>query len=387
MIIAVDEAIPYWEEAFTRLGEIRLFSGRKLRPQYIRDADALIVRSVTAVNASLLEGTSVRFVASVSAGMDHLDQKYLKSRDIYFTNAAGCNADSVCQYIITSLQVVAERKNWDLKSKSLAIIGVGNVGSRVEKEARKLGMKVLLCDPPLRDITGDSRYQSFEEVLEADILTFHVPLTMNEPYPTWHMLDQKVLDCLSDRQFLINSARGAVFDNKALRQALQEHWIGGAVLDVWEGEPRIDYSLLDLLDIGTPHIAGITLDGKIRGIEMVLKEFCSFLGVPIPWNSRLAFPAKRHIQLPSDILGGKALRWVLLEACNILQDDTNLRALRDLPVEQAAEGFDHLRNDYPLRLEFRHFVVELKDEQFELADSLKAAGFNVLQLASAVRGN
>ena len=172
MIIAVDEAIPYWEEAFSELGKIRPYSAKGLKPADIRDADVLVVRTVTRVNASLLEGSSVRFVAAASAGIDHIDQAYLKARGIHFSYAAGCNANSVSEYIVTALHVIASRKGWNLKDKSLAVMGVGNVGSRVAQKARALGMKVLLCDPPLRDSTGDAQYQPLDDVLRRGYFEF-----------------------------------------------------------------------------------------------------------------------------------------------------------------------------------------------------------------------
>jgi erythronate-4-phosphate dehydrogenase len=285
MIIALDEAIPFWKEAFSNLGELCPFSGRSLKPEEIRHADALIVRSVTPVDVSLLEGSPVQFVASATAGVNHIDQEYLKARGIYFCYAPGCNADSVSEYIITALYATASRRQWNLPKKSLAVIGVGNVGFRVAKKTRALGMKVLLCDPPLRDSTGDPQYLSFDDVLGADILTFHVPLVSEGPYPTWHMLDRKTLDRLLPTQFLLNSARGAVFDNRELKSALQDGRIEGAVLDVWEGEPRIDYALLDSVDIGTPHIAGGGLDGKIRAVEMAREGLCRFFAIQSPWNT------------------------------------------------------------------------------------------------------
>jgi len=181
MNIAVDKAIPGWEEAFSDLGEVRPYSAKDLKPADIRDADALVVRTVTPVNVSLLEGSAVRFVAAASAGTDHIDQAYLKSRGIHFSYAAGCNANSVSEYISTALHIIASRKGWTLEGRSIAVVGVGNVGSRVAEKARALGMNVLLCDPPLRDLTGDSQYKSLDDVLNTDILSFHVPLASGGP--------------------------------------------------------------------------------------------------------------------------------------------------------------------------------------------------------------
>jgi erythronate-4-phosphate dehydrogenase len=377
MIIALDRAMPYWEEAFSKLGEIRLFSGSDLKPETIRDADALIVRSVTPVQAPLLDNSSVRFVAAACVGTDRIDMAYLKKRGIAFAYAAGCNANSVSEYIVTALHVIANRRGWELKKKSLAVIGVGNVGSRVARKAQALGMEVILCDPPLRDRTGDERYRSYDDALKADIMSFHVPLTREEPYPTWHMLDRRILDRLSPEQFLINSSRGAVFDNRELKCALQKRKIAGAALDVWEGEPQIDYSLLELVDIGTPHLAGTTLDGKIRATEMVRDEFCRFYGLKSSESMGELYPSPQKIQPANEKSGQLAILSVLQQIFNITQHDANLRALSSLPPERAAEDFEHLRISQVLRPEFPHYVVELEERQKDLADIFLDLGFSV----------
>jgi erythronate-4-phosphate dehydrogenase len=381
MIIALDRAMPYWEEAFSELGEIRLFSGNDLRPETLRDADALIVRSITPVRAPLLDNSSVRFVAAACAGIDHIDQTYLKERGVAFGYAAGCNANAVSEYITTALHVVAARRGWKLESKSLAVIGVGNVGSLVARKARAIGMEVLLCDPPLRDRTGDPQYQSYDDVLTADILSFHVPLTREGLYPTWHMLDRRILDRLSPKQFLINSSRGAVFDNQELKCALQMRKIAGAVLDVWEGEPRIDYSLLELADIGTPHLAGTTLDGKIRATEMVCDEFCRFFGMKSSGSLGEFYPGPIQIHPSNETSDLRVILSVLEQINDLTQDDADLRAFGSYPKEraaEAAEGFEDLRTGQVLRPEFPHFVVELEEHQKRLADLFIGLGFRIM---------
>jgi len=377
MIIAVDEEIPFWEEAFTPFGEVRPFTGRGLKTHDLRDVDALIVRSITPVNASLLDGTSVRFVGGASAGFDNIDRDFLRDRGIAFHCAAGCNADSVSEYIITALHIIASRRNWTLKEKSIAVIGVGNVGSRVVKKAGALGMRVYLCDPPLRDLTGDSRYRPLDDVLQADILTFHVPLTSGGAYPTWHMLDRKILERLSPEQVVINSSRGPVFDSRELKTALEARKISGAVLDVWEGEPVIDYSLLEMVDIGTPHIAGTALDGKIRATEMIREELGRFCGIRLPGFADSKYPPATRISPGQGTTGQDAVASVLLQVFDLLSKDAALRALHSIPVEQAAAGFDKLRANHPLRLEFRHFIVGLAEIHKDLANTFLALGFKI----------
>jgi erythronate-4-phosphate dehydrogenase len=379
MIIALDQAIPYWEDAFSEIGDIRPFPAKELKPENIREVDALIVRTVTPVNASLLDGSSVRFVAAASAGIDHIDQDYLNRHGIHFCSAAGCNADAASEYVITALHAIASREKWDLRGKSLAVIGVGSVGSRVVKKACALGMEVLLCDPPLGELTGDPDYLRFDDVLGADILSFHVPLVSGGPYPTCHMIDGDVLDRLSHRQFLINCARGAVVDTQELKAALLDRRIGGAVLDVWEGEPQIDYGLLELVHIGTPHIAGSGLEGKIKATEMVQEGLYRFLGVQNSrGNMESLYPKPRLIHPLQEARSDQAvISSVLQQAYDILEDDAKLRALKRMGANRAAENFHRLRSEYQLRAEFRHFVVDLTKRHSDLAETFAALGFKL----------
>ena len=383
MIIAVDEKIPYWEQAFPPVGEVRLFSARKVRPIDLGAAEALVVRSVTRVDADLLEGTRVRFVGTATIGMDHLDEKYLKRRGIYFTNAAGSNANSVAEHIVAALLLTARRKEWNLASRSMAVIGVGHVGSRVVHKAACLGISTVLCDPPLRESTGDKKYLFLEDVLDSDILTLHVPLTKEVPYPTWHMFDETLLGRLTPRQFLLNTSRGAVIDNRALKHTLRRNAIEGAALDVWEGEPRIDYELLRMTDLGSPHIAGYSLDGKVQGTAMILEELCRFFGIPSAWDPTGIYPPLARIAPAPGTTNLDAVCSVVLQAFDILVPDANLRALERLAPDVAASAFDRLRNDYPLRPEFRHFVVELGGKNEDLAACLSGIGFLVSGAASA----
>jgi erythronate-4-phosphate dehydrogenase len=385
MIIAVDDAIPFWQETFPQLGKVRPFSGRKVTNHDIRDADALIVRSVTPVEKDLLEGSTVRFVATATIGTDHLDQEYLNSRGIFVTSAAGSSANAVAEYVIAALLAVAGKRGWDLARMSLGIIGVGNIGKRVDLKARALGMNVRLCDPPLRDLTGDSRYRPFDEVLQSDILTFHVPLICSGPYPTRHMMNQNTLAGLSSRQFLINSSRGEVFSQDDLKAALQKGKIAGAVFDVWHDEPNIDFQLLSLLDIGTAHIAGYSLDARIRATEMIFGQLCSFWNISCSWNNGRHYPENKPIALDGKHRGEEILRTAVPGAYDILEDDRKLRALEGLPKAEAAKSFDRLRSEYKLRPEFTHFVIRLTPEQSAEAEILLGLGFQV-EISETVNG-
>lgn len=385
MIIAVDKAIPFWQETFSLLGLVRPFSGRHVTNRDIRDADALIVRSVTAVDKDLLERSSVRFVATATVGTDHLDLKYLKSCGIAVASAAGSSANAVSEYTTGALLAVAGKRGWNLAKMSLGIIGAGNIGKKVEIKARALGMTVLLCDPPLKDLTDDPKYLPFDEILQSDILTFHVPLILDGPYPTWHMINQETLIHLSQRQFLINSSRGAVFNQDDVKAALQEGKIAGVALDVWHDEPKVDYGLLNLADIGTAHIAGYSLDARIRATEMIFQQLCSFCGVSLSWENHGHYPKTMQIALDRNCRGENAIQKAVLEAYDILEDDQNLRALEVLPETEAARGFERLRTDYKLRPEFSHFAVQLALEHRAKAKFFAELGFQ-MEMSEAENG-
>lgn len=375
MIIALDRSIPYWKEFFSGMGEVRPFEGRCVTPGEIRDADALIVRTVTPVDAPLLEGSAVRFVGAASAGMDHVDTGVLERMGIRFGYAAGCNAEAVSDYVLTALQAVAARRDWDLGDRSLAVIGVGHVGSRVARKASALGMEVLLCDPPRGALTGESRYRPLERVLGADILTFHVPLTRTGPCPTWHMVDRELLGRLSPRQVVINSSRGGVVDGRALASALRANALSGAVLDVWEGEPRIDFRLLETAEIGTPHIAGSSREGKIRATGMIAAELGRFFGYRNPGNNGTLFPEPGLVRPGAGTRGREAVAGVLARILDLGREDAELRALAAAPPEEAARGFERLRTERELRPEFSGTIVELGGEHAALAGVFATMGF------------
>jgi erythronate-4-phosphate dehydrogenase len=288
--------------------------------------------------------------------------------------------------VVAALLVTAQSKGWILAGRTIGIIGAGHIGSLVEKKAAALGMQVMLCDPPLRESTGDRRYGFLDDVLDADILTLHVPLTSGGRYPTRHMISREVLQHFSPRQIVINSSRGAVVCGPDLKQALHAQRIGGAILDVWEGEPRIDYGLLDLAVLGTSHIAGSSQDGKVRGTAMIFEELCRHFGMASEWDSRDLFAPPRRLRPEPGTDGQEAIRSIVLQAYDIRRDDGDLRALRGMPEAAAATGFDRLRNEYVLRPEFPHFIVE-RAEDCDMARTFRSLGFTVADpgCASIVR--
>ena len=379
MKIVADENIPYVQEVFGSLGRVECVSGRALDRNNLKDAEALLVRSITRVDAELLEGTQVRFVGTATIGTDHIDQEYLRAREIAFTSAAGSNANSVAEYVITALLVLAQRNGWDLQDKTLGIVGVGNIGSRVEKMAPVLGLKVLCNDPPLQRQTDDARFVDLEQVLAADFITVHVPLTRTGSDPTYHLFDEAVLRQLSPQTVLINTSRGAVVDNLALNARLEQNGLGAAVLDVWEPEPEINLDLLERVAIGTPHIAGYSLDGKANGTAMLYERLCEFLDLApqVEVQTFLPPPVVSEIELDSGLPGQQVLAQAMSAIYDICRDDRDLRQIAHQPPDSQGKFFDQLRKNYPIRREAANTRVILSQSNPALAEKLDRLGFQV----------
>lgn len=374
MKIVADANIPFAEEAFGSLGQVTLLPGRAIGPEQVRDADVLIVRSVTPVGPALLEGSRVRFVGSATIGLDHVDEPYLHTRGIAFAYAPGSNANSVAEYVIAALLALGRER---YEGRILGIIGVGRIGTLVQEKALALGMTVLANDPPL-ERAGRAGLVSLEELLcNSDIVTCHVPLTREGPDATFHLLDEARLVLLQPHAAVINTARGAVVDNAALLRALRGGRLGGAVLDVWEHEPEPDPALVEAVTLGTPHIAGYSFDGKVNGTKMLYDAVCAFLGrgrdrgfpnVPSEGNAP-------PVEIEADASLDGILRSLVGKAYDIRRDDAALRASLKLPQPERARAFDLLRAEYPRRLEFRHTRVVLPPNLSRLRKALSGLGF------------
>ncbi|KIF50350.1 4-phosphoerythronate dehydrogenase [Vibrio owensii] len=279
MKIIVDENMPYAEELFSQLGEVILKPGRTLTADDLVDVDALMIRSVTKVNAELIsKANKLKFVGTATAGMDHVDQALLKEKGIFFTAAPGCNKVGVAEYAFSVMMVLAKQQGFSVFDKTVGIIGAGQVGSYLEKCLKGMGINVLINDP-FKQEEGDSRsFTPLAELIErSDIITLHTPITKDGPHPTHHLIDEKVLNGLRSDQILINAARGPVVDNQALKQRLLKNDGFTAALDVFEFEPEVDMELLPLLAFATPHVAGYGLEGKARGTTMIFNSYCEFL--------------------------------------------------------------------------------------------------------------
>ena len=380
MRIVADANVARVSEAFADVGELVLRPGRSITPDELRGADALLTRSITRVGPQLLDDSSVRFVGSTTIGTDHVDKEYLKKRNITFTSAPGSTAPPVAEWFVAALLVLARRRGWHVQDKTLGVIGIGNVGRRVARFSEAMGMQVIRNDPPLARSTGDPIYRPIEELTAVDIITVHTPLTRNGADATFHLIDADFLARLKPGVIIINAARGAIVDGDALRAALESGHVSDALLDVWEAEPKVDLALLDKVAIGTPHVAGHSLDGKVRGTEMIYRAFCTCFGLTPTWNPWPTLPPAHVAELAVDATNrhdDDVLREVVLSANAVEVDDTRLRAVADQPPEQRAEYFDHLRATYPMQREFPATTVTLQGGTADLAAKLTTLGFRV----------
>lgn len=367
MNIYIDENIPYAKDFFADFGELNFFAGRTVTAEQIADADVLLVRSITKVNEQLLAlNTSLKFVGTATIGTDHVDQQYLQRRGVKFSSAPGCNKISVAEYVLSSLLVLSEKQQFQLNSKTLAIVGAGNTGSAVYQRLNALGVNCKLYDPPLQ-LAGDPReFCTFDEVLKADIISLHVPKTLDGPFPTMHMFDENILNKLTKEQVLINASRGEVIDNQALLQLAEQGGQPTLVLDVWENEPQIDKQLLAYTEIATPHIAGYSLDGKVRGTEMLYQSLCELLDQPVQYKGLdfVALAAINEIAI-SQRLEQNLLKSLMHLIFDVRRDDALFRQMID-----QADGFDTMRKTYQERRELSTLLVHSSIEQTTLLESL-----------------
>ena len=358
MKIIADENIPYAKEAFADLGEVSTLPGRQMQNSDLQNCDCLLVRSVTRVNKTLLKNTPVKFVASATIGTDHIDLEYLQQQNIGFSNAPGCNAESASEYMINALFELSQKKGFNPFELTAGIVGHGNVGSRVKKKLDALGINTLVNDPPLQDSGDDSiNYVSLQTILhECDFITCHVPLTKDGEHPTFHLLNKSKLNELAENTILFNAARGPVIDNQALSELLNQRQDLTVFLDTWEGEPVINQTLLKQVDFATPHIAGYSVEGKLRGTQMILNAASNFFNQQGSWSINDYLPEKLNINITHN---NTTSLWPELFKTHysIQQDHNRLVALVDLTCDQLATEFDLLRKNYPARYEYNQYQV------------------------------
>jgi len=376
MKIYIDENMPHGKDFFNSFGEVITFSGRDVTAEQLKDADILLVRSITKVNESLLAlNERIQFVGTATIGTDHIDQDYLKQRNIAFSSAPGCNKISVAEYVLSALLILSERKQFVLTDKTVAIVGAGNTGSAAYKCLTAVGVTCKLYDPPLQ-AAGDQRaFCDFDDVLAADIISLHVPKTMDGEYKTFHLFDHAVLQQLSSKQILINACRGEVIDNQSLLALAQVGKAPILALDVWENEPNIEKALLPYVELATPHIAGYSLDGRVRGTEMLYQALNQHLNLAPTLNS-LDFKDKANITeiTISANISAELLKSLVHLIYDVRRDDALFRTkVNDL------NGFDQMRKNYPERRELSTLTLNLIDtiNSSSKAIDLDRIGFTV----------
>ncbi|MBO4768244.1 MAG: 4-phosphoerythronate dehydrogenase [Bacteroidales bacterium] len=401
MKIVADDRIPFLRGVFEPFAEVVYLPGSQIDAASVRDADALIVRTRTRCGRELLEGSRVKAVASATIGFDHIDTAWCEQAGISWSAAPGCNSGSVAQYVASALAVLATRRGLHFEKMTLGVVGVGHVGTKVAAVGRALGMRVLLNDPPREraqkavqaNCDGfKERFVSLDEVIaESDIVTLHVPLTKDGSDATWHLFDAERLAMLRQGQILINTSRGEVVDGAALKERLSADprracclCSTSAVLDVWEGEPFIDAELARMVEIGTPHIAGYSADGKAAGTTAAVRFVASQLGLPLEGWCPPALPEPEECRKDALQDYGNCLRLVIDAAGKTRQEVLceAILATYDIRRDSAAlasdfSDFEALRGNYPVRREPGAYRLTLLNSNKATEAALEALGFHL----------
>ncbi len=373
MKIIIDDKIPYIRGAFEPFAEVIYLPGKRTTPDIVKDADVIVTRTRTRCTRDLLEGSKVKFIATATIGYDHIDTGYCRQAGIEWTNAPGCNAESVNQYIASALFSWSLKKRTPLEGKCIGIVGVGHVGSKVAKLCEIIGMKVLLNDPPRERTEGPDSFVSLNEIREkADIITFHVPLNMKGEDATYHLVNEQFIRELKKKSLLINSCRGEVFDSESVLKSMKSEEIAGLIADCWENEPDINPELLSRADYGTPHIAGYSKDGKANGTRMSVQAISRFFNLGIDhWEpENVELPESTTIEIDGNQRREYSiLAEAVLSTYTIENDD---EALRNDP-----RLFEKLRGDYPVRREFATYTIKARNMTKETLTKLRNMGFKI----------
>ena len=372
--IIADDKIPFLKGVLEPYADVTYLPGKQITRDVIMNADALLIRTRTKCTDTLLKGTRVKFIGTATIGFDHIDTQYCEKNKIKWINAPGCNSFSVQQYIAAALLKIASEFRFSLKDKTIGIIGVGNVGSKIEKFAKILGMKVLLNDPPRARKEGEKAFNSLDKILyESDIVTVHVPLNVVGEDRTYNLFNETSFKKMQKDAWFFNSSRGEVTDTAALKELLRSGKLGGAVIDVWENEPDIDQELMAKAFIATPHIAGYSTDGKANGTAMVVNSLCKYFEISLKnwYPENVPQPASPEITIDGR---GKSEEDIIREAVfktyNIAVDDLKLRF--------SPSDFEKQRGEYPLRREFTSYKIDLKGGSKKVQKMLEELGFKII---------
>lgn len=338
--IVADKAIPFLEGVFDPYADMKYLPGDKIGPEDVKDADVLMVRTRTKCNAALLEGSKVKFIATATIGTDHIDFPYCDSKGIVVRNAPGCNAGGVMEYVFSALYGLASRRSISLQGDTIGIIGVGHVGSLIERMGRALGFKILKCDPPRAEAEGSFGFCDLEYLLQnSQIVTLHVPLDET----TRGMANSEFFSLMQPGAFFINAARGEVVCDDALKAAIPK--LGPVIIDTWNHEPDIDLDLMDKVAIATPHIAGYSYQGKQNGTAAAVRAVAHYFGITELYEffPKTDLPENEAVKLDLKDLNQGEIASVLQYNYPIFTDDFMLRL--------NPENFDKLRSEYNYRRE------------------------------------
>ncbi len=382
MKIVCAKSVLAGEELFSSLGDVVLVPEEEITPAHLQDADILITRTKCRIDRALLADTPVKFVGCAVAGTDHIDYASLQDLDVACIHAPGCNAASVADYVVTALLLEAERHGRDITASTLGLTGVGHIGRRVAARATAMGFTVLLNDPPRAAQEGTDKW-SFMELADvlpvADFVTVHVPYSQSGPFPTAHLLDYRFFESMAPGALLINAARGGVMDSDACLAALEHGPLRQATLDVWEDEPTIRRDLLDAVDFATPHIAGYSLDGRLRGTQMIYEACCRFLEEEPALSvdvDRWPAPEPRTLDVT-----GQSTQTVLTNLARLAyplsDDDARFRAGASSDPARMARHFVTCRREYPVRREFSAHRFELVGAPDEVKQAARGCGFTI----------
>ncbi len=377
MKIVADKAIPYARRFFSTLGEVVPLDSRDITPVSVRDADCLVIRSVTTVDEHLLDGSRVKCVASNSSGTDHVDTGYLDTRAVPLFNAKGCNANSVAEYVLSCLFVLSEQFGIGLEGKTAGIIGCGHVGARLRSLLHVTGLETQVYDPFIRDENGRFVFRDLDSVLSSDIITLHVPLTTAGEYPTAHMVDRQFLGRLKNGVIFINTARGGVVNERDLIDFARKNGACRLVLDVWDNEPDINDELFALASLATPHIAGYSAQARLNATRRVYEQVCGYFDVDATADAVILADDDAELNLSGFDRVPDAVRTAVLASYDVRSDCAALNGLAATEPHKRGAFFNSLRTDYPSRREFPALRVALSDNQGVIGEKLSGLGFSI----------
>jgi erythronate-4-phosphate dehydrogenase len=361
--VIIDEAIPFIRGFAEPFANVMYMAGNSIDSHHLKSANALIIRTRTICDSSLLEGTPVSLIGTATIGYDHIDTEYCKLKRIKWSSAPGCNSGSVMQYITAALLHLCVKYGLEPSGLTLGVVGVGHVGTKVAAAASSLGMRVILNDPPRQRVGKLNIFTPLNRLLgESDIVTLHVPLTLTGRDATFHLAGREVISAMKRGAFLINTSRGGITDEDAVKRALLSGQLRGYIADVWSGEPAADQELIDMAEIATPHIAGYSADGKLNGSRMVLSALADHFSIPILLPGKELLPSPENNSLFAGLGDegvSETLYGIVKQTCDIASES---RLFKSEPKK-----FEAFRNNYPPRREFGAYNVTGDQSAVEVA--------------------